>query len=580
MSEENKKAIAAAIKNAKTLKKKNKNFLPDGCPVVPLGTKDGLYYYITPLSQLRCLKDKDHGAKQILSLFEMESNFLQSGRYARTNAKGEVTGWYSDEVARDLMASCAQEGIWEPGDKVRGAGAWRNDDGNIVIHCGDVIFENNREFKPGIHGSFVYPSEPKRQRPALNGAAPEEVAELLDLIKTWNWSRPDLDPYLLLGWIGAASIGGALKWRPLMWVTGDKGTGKSTLQDLIAAVFAGSLLAVSDTTPAGIWQSVKYSSLPVALDEIEPEDDNKKVQAVIKLARQACSGGVVLRGSSDGQAGTFKAMNCYFFSSILIPPLLPQDRSRMAILDLGHIGGKPPVINHRHFGELGSKILRKMLDCFSTFTDNIEILRGKLSGAGLDSRGCDQFGVLLAAADTLLTNGDTMDSDSTSIWVDRIKPMIAQERYENVSDHTACAEHLFTSFADIYKDGAKRTIGDWIAEAAGLDCSRPSANADPQQANKIISTYGLRVEKVKDSRGGEIPALFIASRHQGLAKVYENTHWRQGVWIQAFRRFSGATNYNTKRFNGVAAKCVYVPLDNLPLHPDVEEVVALMNATA
>ena len=131
MSEENKKAIAAAIKNAKTLKKKNKNFLPDGCPVVPLGTKDGLYYYITPLSQLRCLKDKDHGAKQILSLFEMESSFLQSGRYARTNAKGEVTGWYSDEVARDLMASCAQEGIWEPGDKVRGAGAWRNDDGTL-----------------------------------------------------------------------------------------------------------------------------------------------------------------------------------------------------------------------------------------------------------------------------------------------------------------------------------------------------------------------------------------------------------------------------------------------------------------
>jgi hypothetical protein len=31
---------------------------------------------------------------------------------------------------------------------------------------------------------------------------------------------------LLFGWIGAAMVGGALDWRPLAWLTGDRGTGE------------------------------------------------------------------------------------------------------------------------------------------------------------------------------------------------------------------------------------------------------------------------------------------------------------------------------------------------------------------
>lgn len=576
MIDDNKKAIKESIINAQTFRKGTEDFLPDGCPVTCLGTKDGMYYYITPLGQLRCMKDKDHGSKQILSLFEEQSGFVYKGKYARVNEKGDVTGWRTDDVARDLMATCAQRGIWEPAERVRGSGAWKDEDGNIVLHCGDKIYLRDNTFKPGVCGNFVYPSEPPRQKPALKPASPADVQELLDLFATWNWGRPDLDPFLLLGWIGAAIIGGALKWRPLMWITGDKGTGKSTLHDVISGVFNGSLLAVSDPTPAGIWQRTRYSSLPVALDEIEPEEDSRKVQAVIKLARQACSGGVVLRGSSEGQASEFKAMNCYLFSSILIPPLLSQDRSRMAILELGSIGGNPPRFERKRLNDIGAGILRKLVDNYDQLYRNIELLHIGLGQKGLDARGCDQFGTLVAVADLLTTSGGEIDRESINIWADKLKPLIVQEKYENVPDNVSCAEFLFTSFADIYKDGKKRTIGDWVAEAAGLDCSTSSQNIDSTAANKVIATYGLRVESL-ECRGGtnRQMVLFIAQNHQGLAKVYQSTRWQQGVWIQAFRRFKGATNHNTKRFNGVASKCVYVPLDELPLYPNTEEMLNL-----
>lgn len=574
-SEENTKKIANAIKGAQSYSKKEKGFMPDKCPVVCLGTKNGIFYYIDAILQLRELKDKDHGSKQIMALFGANSDYLYKGRYARQNDKGDITGWRTDDVARDLMATCSMNGIWDPAKKVRGPGAWLDENDKIVLHGGSQIYKDNQTIRPGVIGSFVYPNDDERQRPSDNPAGNDAVAPLLELIKTWNWDRPELDPYLLIGWIAAAMIGGALKWRPLLWVTGDKGTGKSTLQDVVSAVFNGALLSVSDPTPAGIWQRTQYSSLPVAIDEIEPEEDSRKVQAVIKLARQACSGGVVLRGSSEGKASEFTARNCYFFSSILIPPLTPQDRSRMAILELGEIGGKPPHIDKRSLSTIGSLILRRMIDNYEIYLENIEMMRIALSKLKLDSRGCDQFGSLIAAADVLTRNGP-MTTDDVNEWAELLSSVIAQEKYENVADNVACAEFLFTSMCDFYKDGKKRTIGDWIAEAAGVSCSRDSEDCQPKDANKVLSTFGLRVDTVEINKNSAIKVLFIAQNHQSLAKVFVATRWQGGVWTQAFRRFKGASSYGTRRFNGVASKCVYVPIEELPLFMSNEDALNLM----
>jgi hypothetical protein len=40
-----------------------------------------------------------------------------------------VKGWEADEARRDLFAACAYKGTFELEDRVRGRGAWRDDDG-------------------------------------------------------------------------------------------------------------------------------------------------------------------------------------------------------------------------------------------------------------------------------------------------------------------------------------------------------------------------------------------------------------------------------------------------------------------
>lgn len=555
---ENIKSIADSIKNARPAKVKKNKFLPESCPVTPLGTKKGTYYYIDALGQFRELKDKDHGRTILQGLLGSDIAFAKK-EYPKKSEDGFITGWKPDEFGKDLMAECACRGVWEPFERVRGAGVWRDDDDTIVIHSGDQVLKNGVCNNPGVCGAYVYPSEPARQRPWEHEVKPKEFEEFYSLLKTWAWRRPEVDPMLLLGWIAAATIGGALKWRPLMWLSGDRGTGKSTLQEVINFVFDKSILSVSDPTPAAIFQKIGFSSLPVALDEMEPESESKRVQAIIKLARQACSGGVILRGSAEGNASEFKARNCYLFSSILVPALLPQDRSRMAILELGRITGTPPRIKRAELAIIGQKMLRRMIDHLDDFEINMEKLRVGFSSMGFDSRGCDQFGTLIAAAQTILYD-DTMTSDDVSEMCELMEDVIETEKFDNEANHIQCRDHLLTSILDTFKDGRKRSIGDWIAQAAGRDNTNKHEDAD--NAHKTLAAIGLKVDKEKIN-GKDTLCLFIATKHQGLAKIFKETDWANGVWTQAFRRFENAGAFNTRRFGGVPSKCTIVPIDEI-----------------
>jgi len=201
---------------------------------------------------------------------------------------------------------------------------------------------------PAGHGRFVYPASAPQPRPGVrddelkgpsgrrfNLRKPGE--ELLKLLGTWNWKRSEIDAQLLLGWIAAAMIGGALKWRPMAWVTGGAGTGKSTLQHLLDALFGeGGLIDCADTTAAGVYQLLGHRTLPVAIDELEADADNTRVMSVIKLARLAASGGRMMRGGSDHQSVSFEMRSCFFFvdpdpAAAGAGPLAPGDPRAGAI---------------------------------------------------------------------------------------------------------------------------------------------------------------------------------------------------------------------------------------------------------
>lgn len=545
---------------------------PEGCPVEPLGLSNGTVWFLDVSRQLVGVPAEKLNKGTIMPLFGTRQalKYTYWPRYAKTDDGGaaEITGWRPEWAADVLYAEAARRGLWDVMDRVRGAGCWLAEDGGLMMHCGDLIYSAEGAVIPCAIGRYVYPAAAARPHPedAKQSAAAGE--ELLSLIRTWSWRRPDLDPELLLGWIVAAMLGGALKWRPMVWITGDKATGKSTLHDLLKGVFGmGGIISSSDATPAGLWQAVGNASLPVALDELEAEEDNRKAQGIIKLARQASSGEKIRRGGSDHKGVEFTARSCFLFSSILIPPMLGQDVSRLAVLELDRLEATtPPALTPARLEKIGASLRARLLQHWHRFPALLHTWQAQLASLGHGGRSVDQFGTLMACADLVLFDA-APDFDTLRSWGERLKKSSLAECEGDRADHERCLSHLLTAQLDLFRSGERRTVGSWIAQAAGRDPEKTSAQ-DVKDANRALMNVGMKVEARRiEGYGPTVHLLHVANEHQGLARLFAESHWAtrsgaDGVWRQALRRIPGA-EATRLRFSGARSWCTSIPLERV-----------------
>jgi hypothetical protein len=533
-----------------------------GCPVQALGVHGKLFFYLDILGQLHAVDN--HTKDRMRALFGGRSDLLmaQWPTYSR-GADPKVVGWKQEDAAASMQRACAEKGVWNAFERVRGLGAWPDPDGGVALHCGDAVLYRGDWRSPGEIDGYVYPSAPRVPRPleALPAGA-RPAGELLDVLDTWAWLRGDLDAYLLLGWICGAMFGGAIDWRPLVWITGDKGTGKSTVQKLIRLVMGGegAILQSTDATEAAVRQFLMQSTVPVALDELEADADNRRAFAVIKLARQAASGGVVLRGGADHTGQEFRARSAFLFSSILIPPLLDQDISRIALLELMPLerGETSPEIEPKRWGRVGRELRRQVLEQWSRLQRTLELYRQALHGRGHDARGCDQFGTLLAMAD-LAMHAEPPDRARCELWAGRLSAEVVREQTDQMSDWQRMITHLMGQHLDMWRGGDRHTVGRWCLAAAGL-----LETPDPLKAADALPSYGLRIEG-----RGETARLFMANNHPGLAGLFEGTHWhatggQKGVWAQAAKRIPGARAEPNLRYAGVPSRGWSFSLSAIP----------------
>ena len=566
-------------------------YLPDDCPVTALGLILDVYYYLDAARQLRAIKAKDHSRLNVLALFGRRQAYLYAV-WPRLQQDSKTKTWYAsgwrpEAAIEALMDAAARKGPWDIMGKVRGPGGWVEDDGRLVFHCGDVLWLGGNDTRPAgtmISDDYVYPTAVAGARPAENpqpGGEDGPAWKLLELLNSWAWKRGEIDALLLLGWIGAAMLGGALDWRPVAWITGGRGTGKSTVHKILKSVIE-SMLSSSNATAASIWQVLGHASLPVAIDELEARDDNRRAQAVIELAREAASGGVLYRGGNDHTGVQFTTRSSFLFSSILIPPLAAQDISRMAILELEKLGSitPPDLVNDRAgLRALGRGLRRRLVDGWPQFHDRLDMWRRQLEVVGHEARGADQFGTLLAIADLLLHDSDPAidrqaDEDRLAGWTAQLSPEAIASQSDDAPDEARCMHRILSTPADVWRGGAKYPVARYVRVAAGRDLD--DEKVDLAAARDILGCIGLRVERlgVYDEK-----YLCIANDHQGLAKLFDGTHWadRSGTgkqWRQTLLRLPGAdllseftndkgTARQTLSFGGVACRAVCVPIDTV-----------------
>lgn len=612
--------------------------LPDGCPVVPVGTEDGLFYFLTALGELRALKPDQVANRHIVAMFAPDSQYLLEEwprrRLVATldpdgkkmeDADGNTvmewitTGWHSEDVSNLLMDVCARQGVWNARERVRGMGSWLGDDGSLIIHAGSHVLVNGHWQRPGMYDGMVYPTAPAVPRPAPEtlravdvapGLAVQlkqrgiEVAEditagrmLLELFKLWNWARPGTDPILLLGWNIAGIMGSANPYRPQAWITGDKATGKSALQAIVGMLHGRGLLQSPDASEAAIRQLLGQKSLPVAIDEAEAEEDNRKMLALVKLARLAASSqGNIVRGGADHQAHEFRATTCFLFSSILVPPIPPQDKSRLSVLELGELpaGSREPRIDKREVEALGAQIRRQIADRWQHWPSVLEAYRDAMIDFGHHGgRIADQFGTLLAAAHIVLSDGPP-DLEELHDWGQLLSIDNLAEASDNADDATRCGYHLLTSPVQLAGHGAPRLVSDWLGDATEPNLQHPGshefmeANDKRKAADQMLGKMGMRIFVGGATRKGQEKApnkpvpgreyVAVASNHQALARIFDQSRWNRGVWSQSLGRVAGAIKNYPIRISKVNMKATLVPIDALVDHSSEDETEEKENA--
>lgn len=511
--------------------------LPPDCPVTPLGTDGGdLYYYLDKRRKLRRVLDKDHNQNKLTSLV-VDMDWVYR-HFARWGKDKKVTGWNARSLAELLMEACGRLPLIRPEETLRGPGAHEGADGGLVLHCGDLVVMVARDgtearLPPGRHGDHVYPAYPATPRPAdghpLAGDA-GPAGQLYRTLQTWNFARPGLDPWLLMGWVGNALIGGAAPWRSMAWITGDAGEGKSTLQKLVRAIFGNGGVQASNATEAGLRQIMELATLPVTLDEQESRDDNRQVQRIIELARDASSGDVRIRGGADHKGHSFVARSAFLFSSILVPPLTSQDRSRMAILELRRLppGAVEPDLSAETWGAIGRALLRRMILQWPRYHDTLAAYKAALGAAGHAARGQAQFGGLLACADLMFF--DYMpDADSKAGWVDQLRPEDLAEVTDNMPDSERCLAHLMSCIPDVHRHGRRVTVARLVRDAIEGD-------ALGIEAEEALRTYGMRIWRPRESPAERYLWITNNGRHVGLRRLFEGEAWAGGVWKQSLSR--------------------------------------------
>lgn len=551
--------------------------LPEDCPVRPLGLDGDVLYVIDALGQLAAITPSGFSINWAQRLFAGRAGYLWWAWPRLGGKKGEdVTGLDLLALRDDLYAAGAKKGLWKAVEKVRGLGAWAGRDGRLILHCGEYLWVNGRIQPTGEVDGFFYPRRPTTYLPFAEAADGDlnPAGELFRAFQTFNWRRPDLDPLLFLGWIGAGFLGGALPWRPSMFVVGDKAVGKSTLQALVKTIFGDAIVSTPDTTPAGIYQRIGNDALPIAVDELEAEADDRRVRAVVRLARLAASGGLMLRGGADHHGIEFQARSTFLFSAINAPWMPAQDLSRIAVLSVGKLdaakaAGAPTL----HDAEtIGPRLLRRLADAWGAngegFANLYEDYRTALRAGGHDSRGQDTYGTFLTCAHLMLGD-DEMDrlglpmSDSLGSWAGRMAAAAQPERESARENWRACAERLLTSRVDAWRSGSRSTVGVLLEEVV-------ATGAFLENARSMLAQVDLALLDRMNTIAPGSHVLCVPNEGPLLAQLFAGSPWGGsgggGTWKDALRQGPGDVviydaKVNKQRVGGFSRRCTLLVVE-------------------
>lgn len=526
------------------------------------------------------------------------------GQKGCVNIFGSVAHWGSQQGKPDgkgvdwiqagiqIMDSCHKLGVYDP-KRLRGRGIWidKAEDGvdRAVMNAGSklVVSRPNAETReiPFVRfkSRWIYQKSVDLilNIDDYNAQASDDDGRMIrELCNKVRWDAPIYGD-LLAGWIATAVVCGGLQWRTHAWVTGNQGSGKSTIVNEIAGACLGDLAIypMGATTEAGIRQLLRNDAMPVVFDEAEGDDKLKQQnearrKAVMDLMRQASSEGRgrILKGSANHSAQTFTMRSSFLMSSIGVGLKEAADLSRTAVLTIKPLDSysyderKKKEQEFKDFLSLASEIpddmpqrlVARQLHNLFTLRHNVEIFKETIAVMLANRRIGDQLGTLMAGCYSLYST-KRLDAKQCEKYLNTVNlDEFLQVKSER--EDIALLHHIVGSMIRVETvHGAQdRTIGELLIVCFTRD---DTTEVRLKVAESTLARYGMKIER----EHGSVTGVWIGQSIQSMNRIMQTSVYFEG-WAGVLLRHPYAKkSTDSVRFGGATSRAIYLPKQEWPV---------------
>jgi putative DNA primase/helicase len=519
--------------------------------------EDKCWYYSHRASALRSFTPASFDQKKMLTM-ATDDQWKQM-IHKNVADKGAV-----NTAFEMVFAECSKKGIFNP-DCSRKIGLW-HDDGRIVANMGDYLIVDGKKTAMMLNSKFIYEHTSKSEIDC-EPATVEETSQIADVCCMLNMTP--FECWFLVGWIWLAPVCGVLNWRPTLWITGEAGSGKTTILSRILKpllddfCFSGE----SSTTEAGIRHKLNGRVVPALFDEAEMESKKAAytIKEVLRLARGSSSkdGSTIIKGSATGEAKRYTIRSMFCFLSIMSGATEISDLTRVTALwvkkdskegaekrfnDLCHLFDTVMT------KEMGHKMIMRSILEVRTTLKVVDMFVNYISAETNERRLADQIGPLLAGC-WMMNNATLPTNTDIKTMVDEVNwQRLAQRTFD--SDHASALSHLLSTRIEHQEDESpiRKMI---VSELISKILIQNESTANSESLPELLSLNRVGIHLIPKSG-----VLRISKKNPELAKLFKDTPWVIN-WNDTMRNIAGAVEHKDPMAMGRGFKkdrCLDIPL--------------------
>lgn len=520
------------------------------------------FYLPTGSRQVVAMSPSAHNKLNLLALAPLH---WWMSTYHTDKKTGDPVDW---TMAADSLIRMSQaQGIFDE-EMIRGRGAWW-DSGRYVVHLGsEVVIDRLRYPVTEVPSRYIYEASKPTRLAFSDPLGNADAYQLVKICEGLRWERP-VYGLLLAGFVFIAPVCGALDWRPHVWITGEPGSGKTTVMQHIVhkVLHRNGLFFQGDTTEAAVRQSLGSDAVPVIFDEFESERKKSasRVEDIMALITQASSetGGVLAKGGAGGKATMFRIRSMFCFSSVAVAIKQAAARSRITVLSLrpaepeteagiAQYNAMMTLIADTLTPAYVDSLQARAVHLIPEIRANAVVFAEAAATALRTRRFGDQIGTLLAGAYALHSSGRITREDAKK-WIE-MRDWSEEAGDQQASDKEDCLSYITAHVLTVQSangERAERSIGELAAVVDGKA-------TDPvlrfvEDVEDALGRSGIIV------RGGD---MIVATGHKYIERMLGGTQW-EASYSRTLLRLEGAQKMETTYFKGARKRGVAVPLSHI-----------------